>query len=625
MDENEEDFQLKYLKRLVEKLTTSGSSTLDEKQMKSLKKICKSSEKYVEKLYFLLIKQLKRNHAEIRLSAFQICSEIFLRSHCFRKLITDNFDTVYNLTILFSKSKSKEPLKPLGTAKKLKTFAISTLHSWNKSFGEGYIYLRHGYEYLRDVENVDFINNEIATEEDRRRRREEERKQEHIKNLKVQNVLNEMEESSSEITNIRTEFNNTFKLLIPDLDNFFVNVDNELGENDTEAQEETHLTSEYEYGSDFMRKHGLTKETLVQVNLSNIHEVQEISDNEILITLLKEQVNAVENVIMPKIKRWEQSIMKYSSSQRELMLKIIDQKKIFESILARFASVKFVSSCKKETQKTSVKTKSELECSSDDDDDFIDVPFDDPRVVQAAESEAALFESYFSSLNKSKRPEISEEDLQAAGSSGVVNSKPGITKRKESENRNIDSFINKEIDGPIKFHPSITGLSTIWSASEVLHDHEEDVLKPSEMLGIATRAIDFKEEWQPVRWECRAPLQSGRLCPRKDRKRCPFHGPIIPRDFQGVPVKPDDAKKDLARKEEYERAHPPWQDPTLLAEIKAATGVDLDIKKNKKRKKRYPNLTNIKEPNTPQARLKKKIFSKKSVRRINKALSKLPQ
>ncbi|CAG8594967.1 5687_t:CDS:2 [Paraglomus occultum] len=35
---------------------------------------------------------------------------------------------------------------------------------------------------------------------------------------------------------------------------------------------------------------------------------------------------------------------------------------------------------------------------------------------------------------------------------------------------------------------------------------------------------------------CRAPLKNGHLCPRRDMIRCPFHGIIIPRDEQGVPI-----------------------------------------------------------------------------------------
>ena len=56
----------------------------------------------------------------------------------------------------------------------------------------------------------------------------------------------------------------------------------------------------------------------------------------------------------------------------------------------------------------------------------------------------------------------------------------------------------------------------------------------------------------PVKWTCRAPLSSGRLCPRMDRVKCPFHGKIIARNNDGSPASPADAAK-LARIQEKQR------------------------------------------------------------------------
>ena len=36
--------------------------------------------------------------------------------------------------------------------------------------------------------------------------------------------------------------------------------------------------------------------------------------------------------------------------------------------------------------------------------------------------------------------------------------------------------------------------------------------------------------------ECRVKLENGKLCPRRDKVKCPFHGKIIPRDEFGVPI-----------------------------------------------------------------------------------------
>jgi hypothetical protein len=42
--------------------------------------------------------QLEKDHAEIRLSAFQIADQIFVRSHQFRDLILSDFHTFLELT-----------------------------------------------------------------------------------------------------------------------------------------------------------------------------------------------------------------------------------------------------------------------------------------------------------------------------------------------------------------------------------------------------------------------------------------------------------------------------------------------------------------------------------------------
>lgn len=58
-----------------------------------------------------------------------------------------------------------------------------------------------------------------------------------------------------------------------------------------------------------------------------------------------------------------------------------------------------------------------------------------------------------------------------------------------------------------------------------------------------------------------------------------------------------------------------WQDPEFMKDVEAATGVDLGSsrysKKGKGKKKKHPNLTDLRErANTARARLEKKVFAK---------------
>lgn len=51
-----------------------------------------------------------------------------------------------------------------------------------------------------------------------------------------------------------------------------------------------------------------------------------------------------------------------------------------------------------------------------------------------------------------------------------------------------------------------------------------------------SRQMTFIGEQPLIKYRCRAPLPSGKLCPRMDLKRCPFHGSIVLRDEMGFPV-----------------------------------------------------------------------------------------
>ena len=49
-------------------------------------------------------------------------------------------------------------------------------------------------------------------------------------------------------------------------------------------------------------------------------------------------------------------------------------------------------------------------------------------------------------------------------------------------------------------------------------------------------------QFEDIKWTCRAPLPTGRLCPRMDRFKCPLHGKIVPRDNVGNPSNDSDRK-----------------------------------------------------------------------------------
>ena len=143
------------------------------------------------------------------------------------------------------------------------------------------------------------------------------------------------------------------------------------------------------------------------------------------------------------------------------------------------------------------------------------------------------------------------------------------------------------------------------------------VAQPSED---SSKQLNESENETKSRLQCRARLPSGRLCPRRDRIKCPFHGPIVGRDLDGVPINEEDRK----REEELKAKAPPdWQNPQLLRELKASIGIDLTLNKRKRRKK-YSELQDIKESeNNCRKRLERIVFKKCVRERVERDLDEI--
>ncbi|XP_010008690.1 PREDICTED: UV-stimulated scaffold protein A, partial [Nestor notabilis] len=168
-----------------------------------------------------------------------------------------------------------------------------------------------------------------------------------------------------------------------------------------------------------------------------------------------------------------------------------------------------------------------------------------------------------------------------------------------------------------------------WAPSEVEEEVENKEI--SEML--KTRYITFAGKFEPVKHKCRARMPDGKLCERQDRIKCPFHGKIIPRDESGIPINAEDRAREEKMRFEKQAAQPEWRDPEFMREIEAATGVDLGSSKingkegkKKGKKKKYPNLTDLKQQaNTSRSRLEKKVFDKGAMKRVVKAMNRVDQ
>nr|XP_023655770.1 UV-stimulated scaffold protein A isoform X1 [Paramormyrops kingsleyae]XP_023655771.1 UV-stimulated scaffold protein A isoform X2 [Paramormyrops kingsleyae] len=168
------------------------------------------------------------------------------------------------------------------------------------------------------------------------------------------------------------------------------------------------------------------------------------------------------------------------------------------------------------------------------------------------------------------------------------------------------------------------------------HEIQEEVENKELSAQMKSRFITFAGSFQPVSHKCRTPMPSGSLCERQDRVKCPFHGVIVPRDELGRPVNPADAARLEEERMKRVEEQPDWRDRELMREIEAATGEDLGSSrfygkgkkgsKGKGKKRKYPNLTDLKQSaNTSRSRLERKVFNKSSMRRVTEAMNRMDQ
>ncbi|XP_048471757.1 UV-stimulated scaffold protein A isoform X2 [Rhincodon typus] len=709
------------LSQLVEDLTTSGQQVLNPEKMKELKKICKLSEDYIKQVYHLIMTQLNQEHAEIRLSAFEIANELFVRSHHFRMLLVSNFQEFLALTV---ESNYEQPLPPpKEIAQKLKEMAMKSVEEWHRKYGEAYKKLSLGYHFLKQVKKVDFQDIRARTQAERKREEERLKRLGNINKMKVNRVEEEMEEVSEEIQNSLIELEACFRLLIPDFsectfndvnsqcaqeptnnasnakstfsgqnDNYpsstdlfddeqpcsskdlvplpLLNRGQENWKSDGLHQSEDSEDEELEQSSEaFVRNHGLLSHTYsINLEIQKDLKIKEDEDNSAVINNTKDLHRLFTIKYLPTVQNWIQTFTKAGISDTRLK-RAIDLKNKIDAALKKHGEMNI--SYEERMRKVMKGTDEE---DDDDDGDFVEVPEKEgyePHILEHLREEYGLEPTKTKETEKRIIPSSGptcpwrndeESDPTCAAAtlkilktklSLQMHSLPGTSdgtdiqastsrpelcndydkKRKREEEMmkapvrsfGIDLYYwGKEasttgrilkIDTPHRF----------WASNTEMGEESES----KELATLQTRYITFAGKFEPVNHKCRAPMPNGSLCERQDRFKCPFHGKIIPRDEQGNPMNPEDIQRLKQEEQQKQKAKADWQDPELMREIEAATGVDLGSskydrkdKKGKGKKRKYPNLTDLRQQsNTSRSRLEKRVLNKTSLKRVSEAMA----
>uniref|UniRef100_W5KEW9 UV-stimulated scaffold protein A n=1 Tax=Astyanax mexicanus TaxID=7994 RepID=W5KEW9_ASTMX len=619
------------LSELVEELTTSGEPQLNEAKMKEVKKICKLSNDYIDHFYHLIMTQLNQDHAEIRLSAFQMASELFSRSHHFRVLLVSNLQEFLELTV---ETDVDQPLPPpKEVAKKLKVQAMQTVQTWQATYGDAYKKLALGYHFLKQVKKVDFQDVEARTLAERKRQEEKQQRLERIYKEKLEKAKQEMEEMTGEMEESLTEMNNCLVLLMPDSFSLFSSdpagssgetqrdaeqpccskelsseterptADEAKSEEEEESDEEADLE---EPGDEdmFIRSTGLMSHRYqLDLDVSMDLNLKETEENEAVVNNVRDLHRLISSRHLPMVQSWIQVFTKVGVEE-QLIRRATEIKKSLDKVLRKHDELHIDY---KTRQRRVVRRCDGQE--DEDDDDFEEVPEKEgyePHIPDHLRSEYGEFIQVQKShsLNTSQittrelRPgvwprlqrKLRDEEMDPTCAAATVRV---LKNRLPSVPTTSSKDFSRKTTTTIQFSPVVPfGLDLYYWGEEqptagkiikntsqhqfwVPHEVEEEVENTELSAQMKSRYITFAGRFQPVEHKCRTPLPNGSLCERQDRVKCPFHGIIIPRDEIGRPINPEDAAR-LEREERKRREEQPdWRDPELMREIEAATGEDL--------------------------------------------------
>ncbi|XP_077433949.1 UV-stimulated scaffold protein A isoform X2 [Vanacampus margaritifer] len=730
------------LSELVEELTTSGQLQINREKMMKVKKICKDSNDCINHVYHSLMSQLNQDHAEIRLSAFQITIELFPKSHHFRTLLVDNFQELLELTVETNFQRPLPPPQPV--ARKLRSLAVQTIQSWQSSYGSAYKKLELGYHFLKQFKKVDFQDTEARTAVQRERETERQRKMQRIYNERLKAAIRDLEDSSPDIEMALTELDSCLKLLFPQfhlLDSLTTNsclltqqttgcllddeipccskilmndrtekiqeskermrkeetdIDNgeegeenknkkrkhkrcenkELNKSDKQKKGEIegqrykmkHEDKEAEeqdplHGDCFIRNSGLISRSYsLKLNLSPGLHVEETEDNEAVVSTVLDLKRLLITKYLPAVSQWVQVFTK-SGADQHLLKRALDLKKSLEDSLLKLSELNIDKS-------SVIKMDSSVEEDDDDINDFIEVPEKEgyesliaghlqvenglsPFSLTATSQHASISicagtsssvpqapSSYHRRLERLKEDE--KDPTCSAATFHILKKNLSLTALSSSSEPSSTQF-NKDqttLKAPVvpfgldlyywgQEQPNsgkITKLASqhqFWVPADVEEEMEIKDLKAESRC----RYISFPGQFTPVSHYCNAPLGNGKMCKRQDRLKCPFHGRIVPRDVKGLPCNEEDHQREEQDRRKTKKND--WHDAELVRDIEIETGQNLgsdrmDKRGKRKKKNKYPNLSNLKDSaNTSRARLEKRIFNKSAMRRVAQMMSKV--
>ncbi|KAF9435864.1 hypothetical protein BGZ76_005361 [Entomortierella beljakovae] len=562
-------------------ITKTGDLYLDPVQVKQVKSICKKSDNNVKIAYELLMIQLQRKHAQIRFSSTQLIAELFQRSHVFRELLVADYSVFLQLTVGIHQNTLPPPLV---FAEKTKQLAISLTNEWNLKYGSVY-------------KQVDFTNLIPVTEEAQSaERRAQEELSRQLRRRRYERAAAEIKELAEDIQGNARKMNSCFEILVPKLDDeaalnaiFTANTESIVVDqshvSDGESENMIEENEDSQMIEDEIPRHdpmGVYENALgssryrltINVSKDNPVDIAESEENTELFVTLRECYRLIVKKHWPIIMGWLDVLMKADyepgeqGSEYERLLKTaIDLKKI-------------VVDAKSKSEDLGVNIDTmygpDDQASEEEVEEFEEVEIStktsDKKKGKQVKKDVGRQEQ-----KKSRNPvfamqgeDILIDDPTYVGSTKVVsrqanrdhvNRLADMPKTSDhNTGNNLKSSKNNGEEAESREELLARAPVVSWDDDLAVWDKDEMAFNTSgleyshrflgvgdgsNMVSQATldrmkmRTRIYDPELPKVIKACRYPMSNGKLCQRRDLVRCPFHGPVVPRDEYGQIQRPN--------------------------------------------------------------------------------------
>ncbi|KAJ2452438.1 hypothetical protein EV183_002953 [Coemansia sp. RSA 2336] len=572
------------IEELVAELVATKEDRPDDSKVKELKQACQhdQSNQHIVLAFQALASCLGKRQSRVRLVALHVFNELFIRSHYFRLLATNELAKLFEL--MFGAYRKKLP-PPAAYAEQLQHTAAEYYFGWVKRFGNAYQRLIYGYRYLKNIEHVDFgpairaykLNDPQRIQ--RLRQRKQRDQQEYMKRSLV-SVQADYLRMKPRVDEALAVLRRCFAILVPEIADIF-------GENLTEPVEDD---SDLD---DVLAVMAANRQAIdININPDRVLETEEGPENTAIFDVIREYLQLSVLLYKPRIQLWVDKLARIDPGLDEKVEQLAESaKELLQQITESMDKSRDLGIDLEYMQQR-------RQYADESEDEFEEVEPIAPSARKKQQQKQKPRNAVFAMLGK---PVLKQDPTYIDPKRLREQRKLPEAKEKDSE-QSTQNPVEERLRETAPVVPFDTDL-TYWgqqavnantSGLEIRHRflgsaRDEPMMSEAALNMLQKRAVYYK---QPERGEiraCRAPLRDGRLCPRKDLVKCPFHGVIIPRDEQGRPEagyeaepepepEPEPIKNSVATAERIEDLQ--WQDVAELERLQ---------QQQQQRKRRQPS------------------------------------